>query len=284
MWELYQMYRIPQILSLDVVVGAIATAAMAAELLHPIMPWSWWAGLPLAVWIFYTGDHLLDAYRLGKQAHTPRHLFHARYFIPVFITWCIALITGSLIAFIYMPLDLIYAGLGIGMLGIIHLTLSMVLRDKISVWIQKETGVGLIYTLGIWIGPALLTSDPIPLTYFLTAIQYFFLALINLLIFSLFELEIDRRDGHTSFVQAIGPARTRRLISGFSILIIMISLGILNTYDTGLWIYSQIVTLLVLSLLWLIICFSGWFRKTERYRILGDAAFWLPGLIPLLAN
>jgi len=278
------MYRILQILSLDVVIGAIATAAMAAELLQLTMPWSWWAGLPLAVWVFYTGDHLLDAYRLGKQAHTPRHLFHAKHFIPVFITWCIALVTGSLIAFFYMPLELIYAGLGIGTLGIIHLTLSIVLRNTISVWIQKETGVGLIYTLGIWTGPALLASEPVPLTYFLTAIQYFFLALINLLIFSLFELEIDRRDGHTSFVQAIGPARTRRLISGFSILIIIISLGILNTPDTGLWIYSQVITLLILLLLWLIVCFSGWFGKTERYRILGDAVFWLPGIIPLFVN
>ena len=78
---------------------------------------------------------------------------------------------------------------------------------------QKELGVALIYTTGVWGGPAALAWGNIPNKYWGLCLLFFLLALSNLLIFSYQELATDTQDGHTSLGRALGHMATYRLVS-----------------------------------------------------------------------
>lgn len=75
---------------------------MVACYLDFAMPWSWYVVLPLAVWVIYTGDHLLDAYRLQDQASTPRHRFHHRHFKLLLALAVIAAVTAVTLALLFL--------------------------------------------------------------------------------------------------------------------------------------------------------------------------------------
>ncbi|MEZ5145535.1 MAG: hypothetical protein R2759_00215 [Bacteroidales bacterium] len=59
---------------------AILSAAFASRIFSVTPGVAYWFILPIAVWVVYTSDHLVDAYRLKEKAHTPRHLFHHQNF------------------------------------------------------------------------------------------------------------------------------------------------------------------------------------------------------------
>ena len=123
MTTLGKVYRLAQFLSLDVVLGALFTGMMAAKLLNCPLPLAWWIGFPLSVWIFYTADHLMDAYRLGAQAHTDRHLFHYTYFrFPFDLMVCLGALFISVGHIFMAPLSLFLLGLVMGSLGFPALT------------------------------------------------------------------------------------------------------------------------------------------------------------------
>ncbi len=282
MQKLVKIYSFLRILSIDVVLGALSTGWLAATLLRQYMHWTWWVALPISVWIFYTGDHLLDAYRLGTSAHTDRHLFHALHFKKILFIWSLSMIGCIVVLPMFMPVQLIYMGIGVGFLGCLHLGLIILFKNKVSIWLQKELGVGLIYTLGIWLGPVFVHSLPIPTEYILIAIQFFMIAMINLLLFSLFEITTDQKDGHSSWVRAIGINYTKRIIFLFVISIFLISSYVLCYTDYYLYRVVQIIIWMMVFGLILILVFSNWFKVDEKYRMVGDGLFLLPVFIPLL--
>ena len=270
-------YKYFQHMSLDVVLGALATGFMAASLLHTSLPLAWWIAFPLSVWVFYTADHLMDAYQLGPEAHTARHQFHVTYFGPLCFlvgTSCLLILYAILIA----PVPLIFLGVLIGGMGIGHLLLAYLLRNVISRWIQKELGVALVYTFGIWGGPIVLTEGEVPLSYWGICLQFFLLAIVNLLIFSYQDLESDILDGHTSMVRAFGDTTIYRLVTLLLIGIILVGLWHMFTFHSSLnWLFAFGISVGIGTIFSLIHLFPDWFHTQERYRIWGDGAFLLSG-------
>ncbi|MEM8892840.1 MAG: hypothetical protein AAGD28_32975, partial [Bacteroidota bacterium] len=97
-----------RLLSLDVVMGSLCSAYMVVLLLEVEVPLIFWVALPISVWVIYTADHLLDAYRLKDQAHTPRHLFHNTYFRPI---TAVFLFAGAVCVFVFpflVPISMLY--------------------------------------------------------------------------------------------------------------------------------------------------------------------------------
>ena len=276
-------YKYFQHMSLDVVLGALATGYMASSLLTIQLPLAWWIAFPLSVWVFYTSDHLIDAYRLGSKAHTARHQFHVRYFIPLCLLVgisCLLILYATFIA----PTPLLSLGLAIGGMGLIHLLLSFLLRNVISRWIQKELGVALVYTCGVWGGPWALSLVPVPPIYMGLSIQFFLLALINLLIFSLQEMETDILDGHTSFVRALGKSSAYRLIAGLLLLSWVIGGYMLwEPISSPTWALAFGISLGISFIFTCIQVYPQWFHTAERYRAWGDGAFVLSIFHPLLS-
>ena len=274
-----RIYTFLQILSIDVVLGGLASGAMAAKILEVNMPRIWWLALPISIWVIYTADHLMDAYRLKDQAHTPRHLFHHQHFKPILFIWL--LMFGSCISWIawLVPVDMLFLAFCMGGLVLMHLGLVKLIGNKVSWLFHKELGVGGIYAAGVWGGPAVLAWEKIGILEVEMFIQFLILALINLLIFSMYEMETDQKDGHTSFVRAIGVRNTKILIISMSICLCILGLHSLIGID-GLLYYTvqgvyggMMIVFLILSF------FEHRFKKYELYRVLGDGAFLLPGLV-----
>ncbi|MEZ4826748.1 MAG: hypothetical protein R3C61_10725 [Bacteroidia bacterium] len=267
-------YRQIQMLSLDVVVGAVTSGGMVARLLDVEMPWIWWIALPVSVWVIYTADHLLDAWRLGESAHTERHLFHHHHFRAIATIWLILLLFCLFILPFLIPLPLLWFGMGMGGLVLIHLGLVQWVGAKTSLLLHKELGVASIYAGGVWGGPVAMAWDHLEQIPFSLFAQFFLLALINLLIFSLYEMETDTRDGHTSFVRAIGAQKAMRLIWALGLLVVLA--GVFG-WETGTFHYgkTQVIYGIMLTILLMLAIRQETFRPGDKYRAWGDAVFLL---------
>lgn len=267
-------------LSLDVVLGAVFSASMLVWLLEKPMPAVWWIALPMAVWVIYTSDHLMDAYRLKEKAHTPRHLFHSRYFKPIAGVWVILLISCmSWVAYL-VPKEMLYLGFAMGGFVLVHLGLVSLIGNKVSWLLHKELGVGLIYAVGVWGGPLVIYDELMSREILILFIQFFLLCMINLLFFSLYEAETDRWDGHTSFVLAVGKKASLGVI--LSLAVVIVGLGVwigYSAYENQSILIIEGIYTLMLGLLLSISFWPGIFGKNERYRFWGDGAFLLPVLV-----
>jgi len=271
-----------RILSLDVVLGALASSYLVVCWLQVEMPVIFWWALPLSVWVIYTADHLLDAHRLKDQAHTPRHLFHFQYHREIMLGFIPASFICVFVLPFLVPNVVFYFAVVMGIFTGLHFLLVKWIGDRISWFFLKELGVGAIYVAGVWGVPVLLKPDPLDLLDLHFALQFFLLAMINLLCFSMYEIETDEKDGHTSFVRAIGKQKTRQVllflslgITGSAVWVFLQEIGNLGIWVQGVFLFM----LLVLS--W-VIWDEKRFRKQEQYRIWADAVFIFPSVIVLI--
>ncbi|MEM9935549.1 MAG: hypothetical protein AAF824_18130 [Bacteroidota bacterium] len=264
-------------LSLDVMAGSLCSGLMVATLLEVQMPWVWWVSLPVGVWLIYTADHLLDARRLGESAHTPRHRFHYRYASQIGIAWAVVFLLCIGIIPWYSPRELLLAGLAMGMLVGIHLVLVKWIGSRVSILFQKELGVGIIYGLGVWIGPLALDHQlPTPSTLFMF-LQFTLLAFLNLIIFSHYDRQVDELDGHSSLVRAMTDKGVTSLVLTCTSLFLILGCLVLRE---GLLPVQGIYMAMLLILL-ATYFFPTYFGQEERFRSWGDGVFLLP-IISLL--
>jgi hypothetical protein len=242
--------------------------------------WSWYVVLPLAVWVVYTLDHLLDARRMGARASTPRHRFHHVHFTTIAtIAAAVGVLTfGMAVWGLGLP-GLVF-GMCMAALTGGHLLLVRWAGSRVAPWLLKELGVALVYVLGIWGWPLWLSHDRLTSALLLPVVQYLALALANLLTFSWFERESDAADGQTSFVLAIGS----RAAQGTIIALVGIALGcaIMVMGMAGADALAQAVIVVMALLTLAMLLWPRWMAQRERYRWLGDGVFLLPYLYLLL--
>ena len=109
-------YKWFQVLSLDVALGAVATAMFVAKQLDVSPAPYAFTSLGITVWLIYTFDHLLDGQEIKGEALTYRHRYHQRYFFPIIafmlLTGCIKCVLHFATALAH--LDLGYPGRGSG--------------------------------------------------------------------------------------------------------------------------------------------------------------------------
>jgi hypothetical protein len=269
-----------RLLSLDVMVGALGGGWMVSTWLGQEMSWAFYVVLPLAVWNIYTLDHLLDARRLKEGAGTPRHIFHYRYFNALFAAVIVLSVLCLLLAAAFLGRQGVYFGMGMSGLVLLHLLLVKVVGDKTSPLLIKESGVALVYCAGVWGLPVLEAGAWTRPEIWVAFGQFFLLALINLLEFSLYEVHIDERDGHSSFVRAIGKKGTRILIAALLGLFLPGAAWLLSGWELP-QVALQMVFFLMAAVLSALLVAPRWFEQHERYRSWGDGAFLLPFLYPL---
>lgn len=269
-----------QILSLDVVLGAGVSTVFVAKFLVAPIPYASLLALCVCVWLIYTADHLLDAYALGRSvAHTARHRYHQTRFKTIALAWGVVALLGIGILF-YLPNKLILCG---SLLATLVLLYALLLKyTALRTWLPKEFATALFYTTGVFL-PAMTTyTTTLPWSASVLFFQYFFLALGNLLLFSWFEADTDRQDGHPSFALSVGRPLVRLLLYGC-----LTAVGISSVVSLGAVATSEVTvaaqgTVLVMALVLLVLTrWSAYFRQHERYRLLGDGIFLLP-IVPLL--
>lgn len=274
-------------LSIEVALGALACGYMVAYVLEVKMPWTWWIALPLSVWVIYTIDHLIDAFRLQENASTERHQFHHKNFDILVLITILGIVTCGVIGPFFMPIYMVRFGIGMMILTVIHLVILQFVGEKNAIYLGKEWAVGIIYTLGVLGGPLSMRS----LSYLVSlpegfqshvvimlalAFQFFCIVMMNLLIFSYYEIERDKKDKENSWVLAIGVQNTAKVVTTLLFLSLATSIFIFTQHANARVLQAEVTLLLMAFATYAILYFKQYFVLDARYRLWGDMIFLLP--------
>jgi hypothetical protein len=262
-----KLYQLINVLSLDVVAGAIASALLFAKVFEvQILPVGAGA-LGLTVWIIYTADHLVDAKRISIPASSMRHRFHQNHFTILAGLLIVAiLIDGIMISFIRKPV--FQSGLLLAGAVIIYFLFQRNLKYL------KEFCGALLYSVGVLLPAWSLSTAPIDLFQGVFIAEFCITVLCNLLLFASFDYHRDLRDHHNSFATVMGKKSTRILLSTLFVLngsLMLLQFFWLEDVQSTLWAILLMNTVLVI-----IFIFHKRFETDDRYRLLGDAVFLLP--------
>ena len=270
-FSLYQYYRW---LSLDVVTGACICSLFIAKCLQVNLSVYSVLALAFTVWLVYTVDHLWDAKKVKQQASTKRHLFHQQFFQPLIYA---AGMIGLLGLFLLFKLPIQTFVYGVILLLVVGGYYTMLLITGKKGGYFKEIIVAFIYSTGIFLAPLSIYEGAITTLLFFIFVHFFLLALINLFIFSWYEKETDDRDGHVSIAQFLGVEKLKNTIivllltSMFLCVIAMFALPM-----TSALLKTEGLFMMMTAFLSLLIFKKDYFHQHDRYRILGDAVFFLP--------
>ena len=275
---LLQIYQRLNTLSIDVCLGAIAGGIMATHLLATDPGWAYWFVLPMAVWLIYTADHLIDGYRMGDNKTHVRHLYHRKYRKQLVLLSFLVLIIAAVISFRYLPYNIILFGVVLGVLAIIYLTLVFVIPSGSVVFFQKELLVALFYTAGIW-GPVIIMNQALSTTEIIIVLMFFLLAFEDLIMLSMIEIKADSKAGQGSLPMFLGYRHSRKLFYILVGTVLLLSFAIILSNPAGSLLKATIIMILMQTGLFFILRFSSFFRKRELYRYLSEAVFFLPALM-----
>jgi hypothetical protein len=135
----------------------------------------------------------------------------------------------------------------------------------------KEFIIAILYTAGVLLPSVGLLTRPLASEHYLLIVQFFIIALVNLLLFSWFEYQSDKGSGFTSFVTVYGTRLTRRLIWISNFISTVIAGWMLFHWHAP----STLVFLFMTFILMTMSFFPTYFSINSRYRLLGDAVFFL---------
>ncbi|HEY9113219.1 MAG TPA: hypothetical protein VIN10_00880 [Bacteroidales bacterium] len=277
-----RILKLFQLLSLDVVLGALAVGAFAVHLLGVDAQPAWWFVLPSAVWVIYTSDHLIDSLSKKNQATIDRHLFHFqnRKILSVLI-----IIIGSAsatVGFLHLDKLIIQGGIALSVLVLLYFLAIPLLKKKFKFIFQKELLIAFVYTAGIFLAPLVWYGTMPGFTTILLVTNIFFLALVETIMNSFFDFEKDKADGHTSFTTQFGKRKTEATIY-FVLFALFFLNSILFFFQTEpLLFMGLLLEIVMIFLLMTIMIFTKYFQKNSRYRWVGEGVFWIPALLVLI--
>lgn len=270
-----------QILSLDVVAGSFASFIMAWKILNMQAPAILFIIIPLCVWIVYTTDHLIDGIKLKESAIAFRHRFHYAKQFPLIAFVLFLCFMALLLSFLYLPREIHYFGLLMGMFIMLYLSLVYVYGKMKRIFIPKEFVIALVYTAGIWGAPVLLSTQVLGNAEIMIIAEFLLLAFGNTILLSYFEYKQDSDSGQVSFSIQYGLGFTRIfLITLFVLLIALGTIGVLLFDQKLISLAFLIFSVMAAIMLWMILHPAS-FYKHKMYKWLIESVFLLPALILL---
>ncbi len=273
--------RLFNTLSFDVVAGSAFSSLLVVKLLNVQPGWAYWLVLPISVWVVYTLDHIIDAYRLKKQASTYRHIFHFQYLKPILIIIGVISILNLFVILFWLEKEIIYFGLILSVATIAYLLLIHLIGKKSS-FLPKEVLVSTIYTCGVWGGPVALNNYYLIPSQIILLIIFFLLVLSDVLLLSFYEIDSDKKDKHSTMAVNFGKSGTRNII--LLILLMVFATSIFIIFSDDIMMYRTIAKLfLIMGLIQIfIIGFPVILIKNNLYRYFVEWIFWIPGLMMLI--
>lgn len=261
-----RVYQYINILSIDVVLGAIVGALFFGRLFNNPTSIAPLMALGLTVWIIYTADHLRDAHYIRGAASTERHRFHQRYFKRM--SWLLVPAIALDIATVAsLQSSVLIAGACLGMFVVVYLVLQRHLK------FMKEIFVAFLYAAGVLVPSVSALGGNIGAAQYAIVGEFALTALMNLLLFSLIDAEADRSEHQNSFVTCFGARAASCAI---------VLLGLFNVV-AGLWLFEvglrSAVVFTVMNLTLLGVFFlSQYSTRASYYRSVGDAVFFMPAV------
>jgi hypothetical protein len=259
-----KIYRFANLLSLDVVLGAMVNALFFSFLMKKEINPVTLLALSTTVWIIYTVDHLLDASTVNATPANERYAFHHANQNVLWFCVASAVLVASLCLFA-LPFFVIING------GILSICIVVYFLLQKRFYMLKESMIAVLYTLGV-MAPSLDFRSPdidftLPGMFALTAF-------LNLVLFSLFGEEKDMKDGQRSLITWIGHSAGRAMV-------IFVYLAISLTFALSLSTPALIVFLIATGHM-LMFFRQSFFIQHDRYRLVGDALFVAPAIYLLL--
>ncbi len=259
-------YRLLNILSIDVALGATVSGIFFTEIFKVKATLQDFLCLGLAVWIIYTTDHLLDVRQMKQKASTVRHQFHQKYYhVLLRITGFLSV--SLLILILFLTKQTLIWGGGLGLLVIVYLFFQRKLG------FTKELVGAFLYSSGVVLPALAIYDHPYSVKNSVPVILFFSIALTNLILFSWFDKERDLIHNHSSIATRVGASKTKMALY-FLFVLLSALLTLLYFQHTDPW-PIVIFTLMTLTLL-IIFLLSVWFSIEDRYRLAGDAIFLIP--------
>ncbi len=269
-------------MSLDVVAGAVLSGLFASRVTGAGLPVVYWAVLALSVWVVYTADHLVDAYRLGGEAHAPRHRFAHRHFTVLALLVTVLAITAVVLVIALLGRQVLYFGLTGGLVTGLYLLALLAHRGKGRFPVPKEAVVATLYTAGVWGIPLLSAPGGPALSQWLLAAAFFLLALANTLLLSRADHDADLRDGHPSLAVTWGPQWAGRVVRRLCLAAAAIAVAA-GASGPAIPLGAAAAVLLLMALATVLLPFRDPHPAAPlQHRVLAELVFWLPGLLLLL--
>ena len=276
------IYNFINTYSVFVAVGSLSSYLFFSKLLDIKPNYIVATGLSIGLWVIYTFDHLLDGLRLGDKASSTRHREH---FLKLKqITRLVIIGLASLIGLsFWVPFIYYNYIVFLCILTLIHFLINYNLSIRFVVLRYfKEVFIAFVVTIGFVITPVLELHSSIDMNQLIYVFMlFYFINLSNLLIFSYFDNELDKKDNITTIVHFFGLVKLRGLIySGIALSFIILTISYMNEEINEVSFYvflSMQVTLMG------IIIFPSFFGTNERYRFFGDLIYLYPiAIFPFL--
>jgi 1,4-dihydroxy-2-naphthoate octaprenyltransferase len=269
-----KVYRLFQAFSLDIAIGAVILSSAMAKYYSVTLTWSIQVCLFIAVWLIYTFDHLMDEERALQDQLSYRHLIHRHYrkqIVYASIAW-ILIGVGCLFL---LPAQVILWGVIAAAFIVIYFLLV-----RFTAFWTKEVFVAMGYTAGVFLAPlSLLSQWPDNAELWLVP-NVFLIALINLLLFSLYDYGSDKSNGFHSLAIRLGRSNTRRLIGVLLTMSLLSISWLLASHPNDLMFWTLIIMAGSLVILYIR---PAVFHNSDKYRIVGDGIFFIPLLYLIYA-
>ena len=218
-----KIYRYLHFLSLDIVIGVLATSCFAARLFASDPGWIWYITLALTVWLLYMGDHMLDAWRHRKKVQREMHYFLLKRRRLVIYSLGVVAVVNSMLIIILLDKQVFKYALILAGLVLLFYAMRHVFRKNRFLFIPGELFVLLLYLAGTWLGPAAIVEGGFETSQGLIALIFGGVLLMNLGVISLYDLKLDSRMGISSLATMLGKKRTRNLLIGSGVSIFLVS-------------------------------------------------------------
>lgn len=268
-----RIFNIASYLSLDVVLGSVGSSILAVKVLGVSLPAAYWFVLPLCVWIIYTCDHLLDAYKLQEGAVMGRHYFHHVHRAAIAISLMVAMAL-TLVLIAGLGTDVILYGLGIGVLVLAYLLTNHVANGSFK-FFPREPIIAIGYMAGTWGVPLLMKYPHIRLSHLLFLCNHFLIILSIPLLFSVYEYEADTLGKFVSFATSFGVDVAETTV----VAILTMSMSVSSvSFFAGERVLSAMLFGMALCLM-VIVLFRKRLSANENYRAMSDSVNVIPFLL-----
>ena len=279
-----KIYRYFHFLSLDIVAGTLASSCFAARLLHTNPGIVWWVTLALTVWLLYTGDHMLDAWKTRKTRKTAQRELH------VFmmknrrtILWSLLVVAATDVVLILNLLDQLLFKYALVLAGLVLLFYAMrhVFRKNRFLSVPGEFFVLLLYMAGTWLGPVVPVLHEFNAGEGMVALIFAGVLLMNLGVISLYDMKLDSRMGIASLANLLDVKGTRNLLLVTALSIYVVSLLQFLVFEMDRYFKFALILAGMATILLLILYSPSMFRKRDYFRLGADAVLFM-GYLALL--
>jgi hypothetical protein len=276
-----KIYRHFHYLSLDIVLGALASSCFAARLFGTNPGMIWWITLALTVWLLYTGDHMLDAWRHRKKVEREMHYFMLKQRRIVIYSLGVVAVVNSMLIINLLDRELFKYALILAGLVLLFYAMRHIFRRNRFRFIPGELFVLLLYLAGTWLGPAASVEGGFETSHGMIALIFGGVLLMNLGVISLFDLQLASRMGIASLAHILGKKRTKNLLIGTGVGIYLVSVLQFLVFDADRYTQFALILCGMTTIMLLVVYLPSRFRKNNRYRWTVDAALFM-GFLSLL--